>query len=95
MKAEVSMRGNRALVTQLSFHCRLPRAPVSPDCDGHVQLGIFLWPGLCFRTQSKVGSSVQKEPNGRQRDRKGNGLLVWATGQGTAIRAGWATLLLL
>ena len=24
MKAEVSMRGNRASVTQLSFHCRLP-----------------------------------------------------------------------
>ena len=84
MEAGVSMRGNRALVTAVLPLPAAPGLPVSPDWDGHVQLGIFLCPGLCFRTQSSVGSSVQKESSKRQRDRKGRGLLVSDTVRDTS-----------
>lgn len=60
----------------------LPSAPglAPPDCDGHVQLGIFLLAWLSFCDSVKVGLLVQIIPTEAETG-KGNGLLVWATGQ--------------
>ena len=49
-----------------------PWAPVSPDCDGHVHLGIFLWPGL-FQDSVKSGvfsaEGIQREAEGQEGQR--------------------------